>query len=77
MLGCVVVYATFCNALSLYRNGQNNANARHYRNKTACVVCIKRGLLVSIFRYSFFFSFKLCSARVNVLQMMFNNCARK
>jgi len=34
MLGFVVVYATFCNALSLYRDGQNNANARHYRNKT-------------------------------------------
>jgi hypothetical protein len=30
----VAVYATFCNALALYRDGQNNANARHYRNKT-------------------------------------------
>jgi hypothetical protein len=37
MVGCVVVYANFRNVLSLYRDGQNNANARHYRNKTVLV----------------------------------------
>jgi hypothetical protein len=53
MLGRVAVYATFCDALSLYRDGQNNTNARYYRNKIVCVSYTERRLVVSIFLSSF------------------------
>jgi len=45
MFGFVVVYAKFRNALSLYGDGQNNVNTRHYRNKTVCLVELKEDYL--------------------------------
>jgi hypothetical protein len=34
-------------------NGQNNGNARQYRNKTPCVGCTERTLVVTIVCYTF------------------------
>jgi hypothetical protein len=34
-------------------DGQNNGNTREYLNKTPCVGCTERTLIVSIFYYSF------------------------
>jgi hypothetical protein len=53
MLGRVAIYTTFCSALSLYRDGQNNANARYYRSKTVCVGYTERRLVVSFFTLLF------------------------
>jgi hypothetical protein len=32
---------------------QNNGNAKQYRNKTVCIGCTERTLVVNIFRYTF------------------------
>jgi transposase len=52
--------------------GQNKGNITQYKNKTVCVSCTARTVVVSIFRF-FFCLFTLCSASVNVLQIVFSN----
>ena len=60
-------------------HGQNNGNTRYYRNKTVCVGCTERTLVVSIYHYSFVclrlvvpvsLHYRLCvvTVRMNVLQ---------
>jgi len=51
-------------------DGQHNRNTRQYRNKTVCIGCTERTLAVSVFCYSFVYTY---SAGVNALQTVFSN----
>lgn len=55
-------------------DGQNNRNARQYRNKTVCAGCTDRTL---VYLSLFFCLFTLCHASFSALQVVFSNCFYK
>ena len=54
--------------INIYRRWTNNGNTRQYRNKTICVGCTERTLVVSFI----ILLFVVCSASVIVLQIVFS-----
>jgi len=45
---------SYTSAVTYAGDGQNNGNTRQYRNRTVCVGCTERTLVVNILHYSFF-----------------------
>ena len=58
------------------RVGQNNRNTKQYRNKSVCVDCTERSLVISDLLL-FFCLFTLCIFSVNALQVLFSNTMRE
>ena len=58
--------ASVVNITTYTRDGQNIANNRQYWNKTVCVGCTERTLVMCIFRYSVVF--KRCVLQTNTTQ---------
>ena len=62
--------AAVAKAMTAYTN---HGNTRQYRNKTVCVGCTERTLIVSFVILLFVCLFVLCSASVSALHIVFSN----
>ena len=75
MVSCLCVYLSCWVAIyvyswiNTYRGWTDNGNIRQWSNKTVCVGCTERTLVVS---FIIFCLFVLCSASVSALQIVFS-----